>query len=120
MRYSTTAQTSGLIPVTDANGDLVIFKGATGKTSVTISLPPDTWNVANLWICFNWINDASIGNNPPFIIDNIVVTGEVTGVETVLNQTVTQINSQGLATQFISNSNKIIAAVYGTQCKYRM
>ncbi len=113
MRYSTTAQTSGLIPVTDANGNLVIFKGATGKTSVTVSLPPDTWNIANLWICFNWINDASIGNNPPFIIDNIVVTGENTGVETILNQAVTQINSQGLVTQFISNTNKIIATVTG-------
>ncbi|MEO6490032.1 MAG: M43 family zinc metalloprotease [Ferruginibacter sp.] len=111
MRYSTTAQGSGLFPVYDATGNLVVFQGKTAKTTVTVTLPAAAGNVANLWIGFEWINDDNLGTNPPFIIDNIVVTGENSAVETVLNQTVTQTHNQAQSEQYMSATNKIITAI---------
>jgi hypothetical protein len=113
LRYSTTAQGSGLFPVTDVNGDIVFFQGTTAKTNVSVTLPAACANVPNLWVGFEWINDDIVGNNPPFIIDNIVVTGENSGVETVLNQTVTQTHNQGQTEQYMSGTGKIIASVVG-------
>lgn len=111
LRYSITAQGSGLLPVTDVNDEVVIFLGTTAKTTVTVNLPAATSNVANLWLGFEWINDASVGFNPPFIIDNVVVTGESSGVETVLNQAVTQTHNQAQIQQYMSSTNNIIAAI---------
>ena len=111
LRYSTTAQSSGLIAVTDAGNAVIRFQGTTAKTSVTVTLPAATENIANLWVCFEWLNNNSTRNNPPFIVDNIVVTGDKSGVETVLNQNVTQTQNTGQTAQFMSSSNKIIASV---------
>lgn len=110
--YTTATQTTGFYYVPNAAGtDIVYFQGTTAKTTVTITLPPAAANVPNLWIAFDWYNDLSVGNNPPFIIDNVVVTGENSGVETVLNQTVTQLHNQAQTEQYMSSTNKIIAAV---------
>jgi hypothetical protein len=110
--YTTTAQTSGFYYVPNAAAtDIVYFQGTTAKTTVTFTLPAAAANVANLWIGFEWYNDNTTGNNPPFIIDNIVVTGENSGVETVLNQTVTQTQNLGQTEQYMSSTNKIIASL---------
>lgn len=110
--YTTTTQTTGFYYVPNAAGtDIVYFQGVTGKTSATFTLPAAASNVPNLWIAFEWYNDLTIGNNPPFIIDNVVVTGENSGIETVLNQTATQTHNQGQTQQYMSAANKIIAAI---------
>ncbi len=111
LRYSTTTQGTGLTPVTDANGDVVFFQGTTAKTTVTVNLPAAVSNVPNLWVGFDWSNDNNIGNNPAFIIDNVVITGENSGVETVLNQTATQTHNLGQTQQYMSSTNRIIAAI---------
>ncbi|MEP7164876.1 MAG: M43 family zinc metalloprotease [Ferruginibacter sp.] len=110
--YTTTTQTTGFYYVLNAtNTDILRFQGTTAKTSVTVTLPASCANVANLWVGFEWGNDDNIGNQPPFIIDNVVVTGENSGVETVLNQTVTQFHNQAQTEQYMSSTSKIIAAV---------
>ncbi len=111
LRYSITTQGSGLIPVTDVNGNFVFFQGTTAKTTVTVNLPAAVSNVPNLWVGFDWTNDNNLGNNPAFIIDNVVITGENSGVETVLNQTATQTHNQGQTQQYMSSTNRIIAAI---------
>lgn len=111
LRYSTTAQTSGLLPVYNTGGNLVAFQGVTGKTNVVVPLPDAVANQANIWICFEWQNDAATGINPPFTIDNVVITGEAAGVETVLNQSVLQQHPAGVAEQYVSSTNNIIATI---------
>jgi len=86
--YTVSTQTTNLNYVTDNNNEVIQFQGQPNKTNVTINLPADVENRTNFWLAFNWVNDGSEGSNPPFIIDNIVVTGEVLGVESVINQSV--------------------------------
>jgi Metallo-peptidase family M12 len=49
------------------------------KTLFETSLPSSTNNIAQLKIAFEWKNNSSIVNNPPFIIDSIVIKGTSTG-----------------------------------------
>lgn len=49
------------------------------KTLFETSLPSTTNNIAQLKIAFEWKNNSSIVNNPPFIIDSIVIKGTSTG-----------------------------------------
>lgn len=109
--YTTTTQTSGFNIATNAVGDPVILQGTPSKTNITVTLPASVANLPNLWLAFEWVNDNNTGNNPPLIVDNIVVTGEVLGVETVLNQTATQPISSSQTVQYVSNTNKILAAL---------
>ena len=112
LRYSTTAQTSGLLPVTGGPADTVtLFYNQTAKTTITVNLPAGASNAANLWIGFEWINDNSVRVLPPFIIDNIVVTGQRNGVETTLNQSATVTQNSGQSVQYLSSTGNIIAAV---------
>ena len=114
LRYSITSQTTGLAPVTGGVGDtLTYFFNTTGKTSVTVNLPAIVANRANLWIGFEWMNDNSVRNLPPYTVDNIVVTGESLGVETVLNQTAAQMIYSGQSVQYISGNNNIITSLNG-------
>ncbi|HRE64662.1 MAG TPA: M43 family zinc metalloprotease [Ferruginibacter sp.] len=109
--YTVSTQTTNLNYVTDNNNEVIQFQGQPNKTNVTINLPADVENRTNFWLAFNWVNDGSEGSNPPFIIDNIVVTGEVLGVESVLNQSVTNSQNSGQTSQYVSNTNKIIAQI---------
>lgn len=112
LRYSIVSQTTDLIPVTGGPADTVtLFYNKTAKTSITVNLPSATANVANLWIGFEWINDNSVRGLPPFIIDNVVITGERSGVETVLNQSATVTQNSGQTAQYMSNTSKIIASI---------
>ncbi len=111
LRYTTTTQTTGLNVVADPDGNVYYFFNTPGKTSVTVTLPAATENRTNVWLGFEWINDDADGANPPFIIDNIVVTGDALEVETVLNQTITQSQNTGQTAQYTTGINKIIATV---------
>lgn len=114
LRYSITSQTTGLAAVTGGVADTVTyFFNVTGKTTATVNLPAAVANKANVWIGFEWLNNTTIRNNPPFTIDNIVVTGEILGVETAQNQNSLQFINNGQTVQYISANNKIIATVAG-------
>jgi Metallo-peptidase family M12/Reprolysin family propeptide len=49
------------------------------KTLFEIPLPSSANNISQLKIAFEWRNNSSIVNNPPFIIDSIVIKGTSTG-----------------------------------------
>lgn len=114
LRYSYTTQTTGLKPVLDGAGNLMMFVDVPGKTNVIVPLQDSVAaNRANFWLGFEWINDNTVAGSPniPFTIDNIVVTGEKLGVETVLNQSVGVFQMNGQTAQYVSNTNKIIADI---------
>lgn len=114
LRYSNTAQTSGLRPVVNALGEVITYHAVTAKTTTTVTLPDTTCaNRASIWIGFEWINDNTIAGSPivPFTIDNIVVTGDKLGVENVLNQSAATTQMTGQTVQYVSNTGKIIAEV---------
>ncbi len=48
------------------------------KSFLDISLPVSTDNAANLKVAFEWRNNSSIVNNPPLIVDSIVIRGTST------------------------------------------
>lgn len=115
LRYSNTAQSSGLRPVLDGTtGQIMFFKGKTAKTAAVVSLPDSAVaNRANIWMGFEWINDNTVAGSPnvPFIIDNVVVTGEKLGVETNLNESSNQTQMNGQTVQYVSSNNRIIAQI---------
>lgn len=111
LRYTITTQSTNLVVVTNTVGNPYYFYSTTGKTSVVVPLPAALENQTNLWIGFEWVNNASSGSNPPFTIDNVVVTGDALGVETVLNQTVTQSQGTGQTAQYTTATNNIIATI---------
>ncbi|MFM9910141.1 MAG: M12 family metallo-peptidase, partial [Chitinophagaceae bacterium] len=49
--------------------------GRNAKVTESLTLPPSANNATNLKIAFEWLNNSSIVNNPPFIIDSIVIKG---------------------------------------------
>jgi len=114
LRVSNTAQSSGLRPVFDQDGNLLYYNGVTSKTSAVVSLQDSiAANQPNLWLGFEWINDNTIAGSPnlPFIIDNVVVTGEKLGVESIANQAAALTQMQGQTAQYVSSTNKIIATI---------
>lgn len=111
LRYSTTSQTGPFTAVTDATGALVLLQGVTAKTNITLTLPAGADNAANLWIGFEWINDNSVRNLPPMIVDNIIVTGAASAVETAVSQSSNQTQNSAQTVQYMSASKKIIAAI---------
>ncbi|MEL6652317.1 MAG: T9SS type A sorting domain-containing protein, partial [Bacteroidota bacterium] len=55
-------------------------------TNRTITLPAILDNTT-FFLGWSWFNDASVGNNPPFAVDNIEVRSTPDPIETVLNAT---------------------------------
>ena len=66
---------------TDVNGDPYLFQGVTSKTTLNFPLPLFATGAPSLKFLFRWINDNSIGFQPPFAIDDVVLTGESVTVE---------------------------------------
>ncbi|HEX4877104.1 MAG TPA: M43 family zinc metalloprotease, partial [Chitinophagaceae bacterium] len=96
----------------DVSNNPVVFQGVTTKTTISMNLPPAANNASSLRIMFRWLNDNSVRNNPPFAIDDIVITGNVTTVESQLNNTATEnISAAPGSSIFYAADGEIIAAV---------
>ncbi|WP_338812809.1 choice-of-anchor J domain-containing protein [Bernardetia sp. Wsw4-3y2] len=54
----------------------VPFFGKPALTAYNVTLPAACQNQATLYLVWRWDNDGSLGSNPPFTIDNIVLTGQ--------------------------------------------
>ncbi len=99
----------------DGTNNILIFIGISTLTNFSIVLPPSVNGTANLKFLFRWLNDNSIGNNPPFAIDNVVVTGNFISVEAQANQPSTENVSAGTGTHsFYSTDGQVIAKVSNT------
>lgn len=61
--------------LSDASGNTYTYQGVSSATnSGTISLPAALQNT-NFRLGLRWINNNTLGSNPPFLIDDIVVSG---------------------------------------------
>lgn len=96
--------------ITDINGNYII-QGISTNTTLSLNLPESVVGTSTMRFLFRWLSDGSVQNQPPFVVDDIVLTSLNTGVETVLSQSVTQSQGSGQLSQYISNTGKIIAAI---------
>ncbi|RYD77240.1 MAG: T9SS type A sorting domain-containing protein [Sphingobacteriales bacterium] len=112
LRYTTTTQTTGLAVLTNTAGNQYYFYNTPGKTASSITLPATLENMTNVWLGFEWLNsNTSGGTNPPFTIDNIVVTGDALQVETAVSTAATSSQKSGQTAQYTTSANKIIATI---------
>ncbi|MBK7885057.1 MAG: T9SS type A sorting domain-containing protein [Chitinophagaceae bacterium] len=94
--YSLNGQSFTLIPNSTS------FQGVTQMTDFSIDLPALLNNVP-FFIGFRWTNNNSLGNNPPFTIDDIkVVAAEARHIETEPNENKTTLVNTGEEIYFIS------------------
>lgn len=96
----------------DPYANLSLFQNTSALTHYSTTLPPSVSGSANLRFMFRWINDNSTGTNPPFTIDNILVTGNYQTIETTLNTTVTQsVNASADSYLYGSLDSQLIARI---------
>ncbi len=75
--------------VTDGVGNPYELQGVLTAATATIPLPAILHN-AVFKLAFLWVNDGSFGNQPPFVIDDIVVSTDATRIESTASQPVTE------------------------------
>ncbi len=64
------------------------IQGVTSVSSFSIALPADAENITTLKIAFRWDNDDSVRNQPPFSVDNVQITGDISSpavIQTAIN-----------------------------------
>ncbi len=111
LRYSTTVQTTVTV-LTNSSGNQYYFYNTPNKTAASITLPAALENIPNLWLGFEWLNaNTTGGSNPPFTIDNIVVTGDALQVETSVASSAANSQRNGQTAQYTTSTNRIIATI---------
>ncbi|HEX4876701.1 MAG TPA: M43 family zinc metalloprotease, partial [Chitinophagaceae bacterium] len=96
----------------DGSNNPIVFQGVTTRTTININLPAAANGAATLKFMFRWINDNTVNNQPPFAVDDIVVTGKSTTVESQLNNTATESITSTSGTNILySADGEIIAAI---------
>ncbi len=96
--------------LTVLNND-VYLQGITPATTLNINLPTGTIGTSNLRLLFRWISDNSVANQPPFAIDDVVITGKNVTVESQLNHTASEniLSTSGISNFYSSNDGQVIA-----------
>ena len=93
------------------NANAAPFLGNPTLTAYNVTLPAACENQATLYLVWRWDNDGSVGNNPPFTIDDIILTGN-RQVEYPVEDVITskQVYLGANSTVYvISSNNKIMA-----------
>lgn len=108
--YSTNG--SSFFVLNDANGVPIRFQGTPDMTTITnLSLPPSL-NNTNFYLGFQWVNDAADGENPPFLVDDIVVSAASTSTEGQLSHSGVKNIFAGQDVYLLSaNDNEAIARI---------
>lgn len=70
-----TTDNTNYYTLADANGNNYVYQGVTTATNSGSILLPAALQNTNFNLGFRWINNNSIGNNPPFLIDDIFIKG---------------------------------------------
>ena len=98
--------------LTDGTGAPYLFQGVTTKTALSVTLPASVVSAPSLKFLFRWISDDTGGSQPPFAIDDVVITGQSVTVEDQLNNTGTVYLSAGANSNYIySADNQLIAKI---------
>ncbi|MCS7077947.1 MAG: M43 family zinc metalloprotease [Bacteroidia bacterium] len=87
------------------------FANQNTPTAFTMQLP-HFLNNTSFYLAWRWINDNAIGSNPPFAIDNILVTSTTTVIEDALNATDDQYLGPNSKVYFYDNTtNKLMICI---------
>jgi len=112
----------GYIPEGQAvNGNNVIYfdtlfsglSAATAARTATMSLPLALSNT-RFYLVFNWFNDETIGSNPPFTIDDVLLTGKNFSVAATTDADTAFSQYSGQSVNYYSKSataNRLIATI---------
>lgn len=81
--------------------------------TATLNLPI-SMNNTNFYLVFNWFNDETIGSNPPFTIDDVVVRGKSYSVASTIDADTAFSQYAGQTVDYYSNTatgRKLIATI---------
>jgi len=90
-----------------------VFFGVSTSTNYFTTLPVACENQAALYLVWRWDNDGSLGNQPPFTIDNVTLKyyPNLIPIETALNATATKALPGNSTVYFLSSNNKLLAKI---------
>jgi len=121
LMYSTNAAgpytaISGPTDATTSTATLPVFFNVNTATNFTVNLPSACENQTAIYLVWRWDNDNSVGNQPPFTIDNIVLKyyPSIMAVETANSATATKNLPPNSTIYFVSNNNKLLAKIKNT------
>ncbi len=77
-----------------------ILQGVTTLTAKTLYLPATQVGTNSLRFLFRFISDNNTGEQPPFTIDDVLITGQAVTVESQRNSNATEIVSSGSASSY--------------------
>ncbi len=95
---------------TNQSGGVQLFQNVSSLTHATLNLPLVTFGASDLSFLFRWLTNNAGGNNPPFTIDNVTVTGDKQTIETEAGQSASEIIFAGTDNYFYSFGNKDVIA----------
>ena len=92
-----------------------VFQGVSTSTAYQITLPSSLEGIS-FYLAFYWKNDASVGGNPAFVVDDVVLTAESeTNIATTLNYTTEEYLGPYETVLFYDNtSGDLIAKIENT------
>ena len=101
--------------LSDNAGNVFIFDGNSTLQNTGSIVLPDYLQDTAFAIGFRWINDDNTGTNPPFLVDDILVTGVPYQVETSVSSSFGFDLRSGIrVNNFKSGNNKVIATINGS------
>jgi hypothetical protein len=87
------------------------FANQNAATTFTMQLP-DFLNNTSFYLGWRWVNDNTAGANPPFAVDNILLTVNATTIEDALNATDDQYLGPNSKVYFYDNTtNKLMVCI---------
>lgn len=90
--------------LTDPAGNFYLFQGVTTKSALNVVMPASIITAPNLKFLFRWLSDNTGGSQPPFAIDDVVLTGQSLTVENQLSNTGTVYVAANTAPSYIYSS----------------
>ncbi len=111
--YSVNGTSFSFVNDSITNAPLILYGKGTAATDTTISLPPAIANLPTVYIGFRWTNDIADGNNPPLLIDEVLITGRSTraAVEVSANQiTASNVINGNYSSYLYNGSDSLLVA----------
>ncbi len=90
------------------------FVGRSGAAQTTTLNLPVSMSNTNFYLVFNWFNDETIGDNPPFTIDDVMVTGKFYSIASTAGTDTAFSQYSGQNVNYYSNAStgrKLIATI---------
>lgn len=91
--------------LTDATGNKYTYQGNAAAVNTGDLVLPDVLKDTAFTIAFRWINNDNTGNDPPFLIDNVLIAATPYPIETTISSSYGYDIRSGTATNNLKSSN---------------